>query len=127
MSERTSQPPSFPAIVQQFFTDYLVAQRAVSPRTVACYRDAITLFLDFASKRFAKVPTAMQLADITPELILAMATAAIETPSGWQAATTWALNSGLCLRRRGARTPVSLEIVCTCPPKVKWTRGSYKA
>jgi site-specific recombinase XerD len=71
MSERTSQPPSFPAIVQQFFTDYLVAQRAVSPRTVACYRDAITLFLDFASKRFAKVPTAMQLADITPELILA--------------------------------------------------------
>jgi len=71
MSERTSQPPSFPAIVQQFFTDYLVAQRAVSPRTVACYRDAITLFLDFASKRLAKVPTAMQLADITPELILA--------------------------------------------------------
>ena len=71
MSERTSQPPSFPAIVQQFFTDYLVAQRAVSPRTVACYRDAITLFLDFASKRLAKVPTAMQLADITAELILA--------------------------------------------------------
>ncbi|WP_096670625.1 tyrosine-type recombinase/integrase [Polaromonas sp. AET17H-212] len=71
MSERTSQPPSFPAIVQQFFTDYLVAQRAVSPRTVACYRDAITLFLDFASKRLAKVPTAMQLADITPELLLA--------------------------------------------------------
>jgi site-specific recombinase XerD len=71
MSERTSQPPSFPAIVQQFFTDYLVAQRAVSPRTVACYRDAITLFLDFASKRLVKVPTAMQLADITPELILA--------------------------------------------------------
>jgi site-specific recombinase XerD len=71
MSERTSQPPSFPTIVQQFFTDYLVAQRAVSPRTVACYRDAITLFLDFASKRLAKVPTAMRLADITPELILA--------------------------------------------------------
>ena len=71
MSERTSQPPTFPAIVQQFFTEYLVAQRAVSPRTVACYRDAITLFLDFASKRLGKVPTAMQLADITPELILA--------------------------------------------------------
>ena len=27
MSERTSQLPTFPAIVQQFFTDYLVAQR----------------------------------------------------------------------------------------------------
>ena len=71
MSERTSQLPTFPAIVQQFFTDYLVAQRAVSPRTVACYRDAITLFLDFASTRISKAPTAMQLADITPELILA--------------------------------------------------------
>ena len=65
MSERTSQLPTFPAIVQQFFTDYLVAQRAVSPRTVACYRDAITLFLDFVSTRLGKVPTAMQLADIT--------------------------------------------------------------
>lgn len=71
MPERTSQLPSFPAIVQQFFTEYLVAQRAVSPRTVACYRDAITLFLDFASTRLGKAPTAMQLADITPELILA--------------------------------------------------------
>ena len=29
-----SKPPSFPALVQQFFTEYLVAQRAVSPRTV---------------------------------------------------------------------------------------------
>ena len=71
MSERTSQPPTFPAIVQQFFTDYLVAQRAVSPCTVACYRDAITLFLDFASAQLGKAPTAMQLADITPDLILA--------------------------------------------------------
>lgn len=71
MSERTSQPPTFPAIVQQFFTDYLVAQRAVSPCTVACYRDAITLFLDFASARLGKAPTAMRLADIMPDLILA--------------------------------------------------------
>ena len=71
MSERTSQLPTFPAIVQQFFTDYLVAQRSVSPRTVACYRDAITLFLDFASTRLGKAPTAIQLTDITPELILA--------------------------------------------------------
>ena len=32
----TLPPPSLPALVQQFFTEYLVAQRAVSPRTVAC-------------------------------------------------------------------------------------------
>ena len=67
----TPLPPSFPALVQLFFTEYLVAQRAVSPRTVACYRDALSLFLGFASNKLGKAPTAMQLSDIRPELILA--------------------------------------------------------
>src|SRR5688572_6744007 len=65
------QAPSFAALVQQFFTEYLVMQRAVSPRTVACYRDALMLFLDFASRRLGKVATALRLADIEPDLILA--------------------------------------------------------
>ena len=65
------KPPSFAALVQQFFTEYLVAQRAVSPRTVACYRDALMLFLDFASRKLGKAPTAMRLVEIQPELILA--------------------------------------------------------
>ena len=65
------KPPSFAALVQQFFTEYLVAQRALSPRTVACYRDALMLFLDFASRKLGKAPTAMRLADIQPDLILA--------------------------------------------------------
>ena len=67
----TPKPPSFAALVQQFFTEYLVAQRAVSPRTVACYRDALLLFLDFASHRLGKAPTTIQLADLQPDLILA--------------------------------------------------------
>jgi len=72
MSKSTfPKPPSFPALVQQFFTEHLVAQRAVSARTVACYRDALMLFLDFASRKLGKVPTAMQLADVQPDLILA--------------------------------------------------------
>ena len=65
------KPPSFAALVQQFFTEYLVAQRALSPRTVACYRDALTLFLDFASHKLGTAPTALRLADIHPEMILA--------------------------------------------------------
>ena len=65
------KPPTFAALVQQFFTEYLVAQRAVSPRTVACYRDALMLFLDFASHKLGKSPTALKLADIQPDLILA--------------------------------------------------------
>ena len=58
------RPASFAALVQQFFTDYLVTQRAVSPRTVASYRDALMLFLDFAHKRLGKSPTALRLSDI---------------------------------------------------------------
>jgi site-specific recombinase XerD len=65
------KPSSFASLVQQFFTEYLVAQRAVSPRTVACYRDALTLFLKFASRKVGKAPSALRLVDIEPDLILA--------------------------------------------------------
>ncbi|MGK2950842.1 MAG: tyrosine-type recombinase/integrase [Thiobacillus sp.] len=65
------KPPTFASLVQQFFTEYLVAHRAVSPRTVACYRDALMLFLDFASHKLGKSPTSLKLADIQPDLILA--------------------------------------------------------
>src|SRR5713226_2720680 len=63
--------PSFASLVQRFFTEYLVMQRAVSPRTIASYRDAMLLFLTFVEQRIRKAPTAVRLADITPELILA--------------------------------------------------------
>ena len=63
--------PTFPALVQAFFTEHLIQQRALSPNTIATYRDAFMLFLDFTQARCAKEPTAITLADITPELILA--------------------------------------------------------
>jgi site-specific recombinase XerD len=65
------KPPSFPSLVQQFFTEYLVAQRAVSPRTIASYRDALVLFLDFVHRSSGKAPTALRLADIKADMILA--------------------------------------------------------
>lgn len=68
---RAEPPLSFPALVQAFFTDYLVEQRALSPQTVAGYRDAFTLFLTFAHQNLGKWPAAMHLSDITPTLILA--------------------------------------------------------
>jgi integrase/recombinase XerD len=64
-------PPSFAALVQSFFTEHLTQQRAMSPRTVATYRDGFVLFLDFATTHLHKQPTAMKLQDITPALILA--------------------------------------------------------
>jgi site-specific recombinase XerD len=63
--------PSFCALVQLFFTEYLVTQRAVSARTVTCYRDGLMLFLGFAERQLGKPPTAVRLADIEPDLILA--------------------------------------------------------
>lgn len=68
------QPPSFASLVQQFFTEHLAAQRALSPRTIACYRDALMLFLDFASRKLGQSPTALRLVDIQPDLILAFLT-----------------------------------------------------
>jgi site-specific recombinase XerD len=65
------KPPSFPSLVQQFFTEYLVAQRALSPRTIACYRDALMLFIEFASHKLSTPPTSLKLTDIQPVLILA--------------------------------------------------------
>jgi site-specific recombinase XerD len=68
---RAPKSPSFPSLVQSFFTEYLVAQRAMSPRTVACYRDGLVLFLGFASRQLGKPPNDVQLTDIDPDLILA--------------------------------------------------------
>ncbi|MCC7082642.1 MAG: tyrosine-type recombinase/integrase [Burkholderiales bacterium] len=61
--------PSFPALVQAFFTEYLVQQRALSPRTVASYRDAFSLLLGFAERHLGKPPTALQLVDLDRELL----------------------------------------------------------
>ena len=70
MSKRTKLPPSFPALVQAYFGEYLTQQRALSPQTIAAYRDGFVLFLAFAEERLGKAPAAMTLADITPDLIV---------------------------------------------------------
>lgn len=64
-------PPSFAALVHSFFSEHLTQQRAVSPCTVATYRDAFVLFLNFTAGHLHKQPTAIRLDDLTPTLILA--------------------------------------------------------
>jgi site-specific recombinase XerD len=68
---KIAQAPSFPALVRQFFVDYLLNQRAISPNTIASYRDAMLLFLDFAHQRLGKAPSELRLVDISPDLLLA--------------------------------------------------------
>jgi len=71
MRKPTQTPPSFPTLVQAFFVEYLTQQRALSPQTIAAYRDALVLFLEFAQSQLGNAPVAMTLAEITPELIMA--------------------------------------------------------
>jgi site-specific recombinase XerD len=71
MSKPAKTPPSFATLVQAYFAEHLTQQRALSPQTIAAYRDAFVLFLEFAQSRLGKSPTAIALADMTPELITA--------------------------------------------------------
>lgn len=61
--------PTFQELVQEFFTGYLVEQRAVSPRTVIAYRDAFSLLLEHAERTLGKAPTALVLGDLDESLI----------------------------------------------------------
>lgn len=63
--------PTFPMLVQRFFAEHLRQHRAVSPHTVAAYRDAFRLLLRFAQTRTGKAPTELALADLDAALILA--------------------------------------------------------
>ena len=67
-------PPStsnFAALLQEYFVERLMQQRAVSPQTVASYRDTFQLFLQFAQQHLGKRPTDFALADINVKLVLA--------------------------------------------------------
>ena len=70
MTKPASSAPSFAALVQAFFVEHLQQQRGMSPRTVATYRDAFVLFLNYTTNKLHKQPTAIHLSDITPSLIL---------------------------------------------------------
>jgi site-specific recombinase XerD len=62
--------PSFSTLLQRFFVDHLRQQRAVSPCTVAAYRDTFKLLLAFSEKTIGKAPTDLRLADLDATLIL---------------------------------------------------------
>ncbi|WP_027582183.1 tyrosine-type recombinase/integrase [Bradyrhizobium sp. Ai1a-2] len=63
--------PSFPMLLQRFFVDHLRQQRAVSPSTVAAYRDTFKMLLAFSQKAIGKAPTDLALTDLDATLILA--------------------------------------------------------
>jgi site-specific recombinase XerD len=62
-------PANLPALLQTFFTDRLIAQRRVSPHTVASYRDTFRLLLQFTQKKLGKSPSQLGIVDLSSALI----------------------------------------------------------
>ena len=60
----------FPALLQKYFCNHLIAQRDASPRTVASYRDTFRLLLSFAEEQLRKTPARMQMTDLDPSLVV---------------------------------------------------------
>jgi integrase/recombinase XerD len=60
---------NFPVLLQSFFTTRLMAQRKVSPHTIASYRDTFRLLLQFSQKRLRKAPSQLSLEDLDASLI----------------------------------------------------------
>jgi len=56
-------------LLQTFFTDRLIAQRRVSPHTIASYRDTFRLLLQFAQKELGKSPAKLGIIDLSSALI----------------------------------------------------------
>ncbi len=55
--------------LQAYFTDRLISQRAASPNTIQAYKLTFRLLLGFASKRTAKAPSALDIAELDALLI----------------------------------------------------------
>lgn len=60
---------NFPALIQAFFTDRLIAQRNASPNTIAAYRDTFRLLFEYARKQLRKAPSALTLEDLNSSFI----------------------------------------------------------
>lgn len=65
------KPDEFPALVQRFFSEYLAAQRNLSPETRNGYRTTFRLLLRFLSRHHRRPIDQLTLGAFTPDAILA--------------------------------------------------------
>ncbi len=63
--------PSFPSLLQGFFTRRLMQQRQASPHTIGSYRDSFRLFLQFAQKQLGVAPQKLTFEQVDAPLIAA--------------------------------------------------------
>lgn len=60
---------SLSPLLEEFFTERLIAQRHVSPNTIASYRDTFRLLLSFAHDTLGKRPCQLDLTDLDAALV----------------------------------------------------------
>jgi integrase/recombinase XerD len=65
------QTATLPALLESYFTQCLMAQRQVSPHTIASYRDTFRLLLNFVQRRSGKAPSSLNLSDLDAPLVSA--------------------------------------------------------
>jgi site-specific recombinase XerD len=62
--------PTFPILLERFFTQRLMQQREASTHTIASYRDTFRLLLKFVQKRLRKAPCTLSLEDIDAHIVV---------------------------------------------------------
>lgn len=61
--------PTFPQLVQDYFCRYLIQQKNASQRTIASYRDAVCLLLNYLKDRLGRDPSQLTLTDLSADNI----------------------------------------------------------
>lgn len=61
--------PTFATLVQEFFGPYMLQQRALSPRTVASYRDTFVLLLKYAEETCSLPAHSFKLTDLNAQFL----------------------------------------------------------
>jgi site-specific recombinase XerD len=62
--------PTFPTLLEGFFTQRLMQQRQASAHTIASYRDTFRMLLQFAQKRLGRAPSTLALEDIDAPFVV---------------------------------------------------------
>ena len=69
MTEHAHSVVGFAPLLQKFFTERLLDQQNVSPRTISAYRDSFRLFLLYMQERTHVPPSALTIDQVVPEAI----------------------------------------------------------
>src|ERR1700722_5471736 len=67
---KKKETTTFGFLLQKFFVDFLAAQKSVSNKTVASYRDTFRLLLLYMKEKHSIAPAAVQVKDLDVPVIL---------------------------------------------------------